>query len=124
MPVHEGSHASTTNSPLMWRLQGAIHDFGTNLILSFFNHFPVNGASFYNWCHQHFLGHHPFTNVTEPSRAMDPDVVTNDPDVRRIKESQTYHNHYQYQKVLINCRKMSKIYKLVLRSCFIRTFRN
>ena len=59
------------------------------------------GASFYNWCHQHFLGHHPFTNVTEPSRTMDPDVVTNDPDVRRIKESQTFLNHYKYQVVRI-----------------------
>jgi len=88
MPVHEGSHASTTSSPTMWRLLGAVHDF-------------ANGASFYNWCHQHFLGHHPFTNVTEEGKALDavdPDVLTNDPDVRRIKPNQPYYNHYKYQK--------------------------
>jgi fatty acid desaturase len=87
MPVHEGSHASTTSSPIMWRLMGAIHDW-------------VNGASFYNWCHQHFLGHHPFTNVTDTSKsvdALDPDVVTNDPDVRRIKPTQSHRDYYKYQ---------------------------
>jgi len=87
MPVHEGSHASTTSSPIMWRLMGAVHDW-------------VNGASFYNWCHQHFLGHHPFTNVTDTSKsvdALDPDVVTNDPDVRRIKPTQSHRDYYKYQ---------------------------
>jgi fatty acid desaturase/predicted heme/steroid binding protein len=88
MPVHEGSHAATTDSPFMWRILGSVHDI-------------VNGASFYNWCHQHFLGHHPFTNVTEEGKlfdAVDPDVVTNDPDMRRIKPSQPYYGHYKYQK--------------------------
>jgi fatty acid desaturase len=73
----------------MWRLLGLIHDF-------------VNGASFYVWIHQHLLGHHPFTNVTtsDPEAAMDavdPDVVTNDPDIRRIKPGQAHYNHYHYQ---------------------------
>jgi len=90
MPVHEGSHASTTKSPLIWRLMGAVHDF-------------VNGASFYNWCHQHFLGHHPFTNLTNESKsetdALDPDVVTNEPDVRRIKPYQKWHDHYRWQVI-------------------------
>lgn len=87
MPVHEGSHASTSNSALMWRVLGAVHDF-------------VNGASFYTWCHQHFLGHHPFTNVTTGEAAMDaldPDVFTNDPDIRRIKPHQTWYNRYRFQ---------------------------
>jgi len=91
MPVHEGSHASTTSSPLMWRLLGAVHDF-------------VNGASFYNWCHQHFLGHHPFTNVTNgdvAADAIDPDVFTNDPDIRRIKPHQTWREHYKWQALYV-----------------------
>jgi fatty acid desaturase/predicted heme/steroid binding protein len=91
MPVHEGSHASTTNSPLTWRLLGAVHDF-------------VNGASFYNWCHQHFLGHHPFTNLTngdEAFDAVDPDIYTNDPDVRRIKPNQRFRDYYKWQAIYV-----------------------
>jgi fatty acid desaturase len=89
MPVHEGSHASTTNSPIVWRLLGSVHDF-------------VNGASFYTWCHQHFLGHHPFTNVTDhEAQAVDPDIVTGDPDIRRIKPHQPWHSHYQFQQLYV-----------------------
>lgn len=91
MPVHEGSHASTTESPLMWRMMGAVHDF-------------VNGASFYTWLHQHFLGHHPFTNVTSgdaKNDAMDPDVFTNDPDIRRIKPNQPWYSHYAWQQFYV-----------------------
>jgi fatty acid desaturase len=94
MPVHEGSHASTTSIPIVWRLLGNVHDF-------------VNGASFYIWIHQHFLGHHPFTNVTtvDPEKhdglAIDPDVVTNDPDIRRIKPRQQHYNHYQFQQFYV-----------------------
>lgn len=89
MPVHEGSHASTTESPLMWRLLGAVHDF-------------VNGASFYTWLHQHFLGHHPYTNVTNSSDvldSLDPDVCTHNPDLRRIKPQQPWYSHYQWQQI-------------------------
>jgi len=88
MPVHEGSHAATTDSPIMWRLLGSVHDY-------------VNGASYYTWCHQHFLGHHPFTNVTngeEANDAYDPDIVTGDPDIRRIKPTQRVMNHYRFQQ--------------------------
>jgi len=89
MPVHEGSHASTTNSPFLWRLLGASNDF-------------VNGASYYSWCHQHFLGHHPYTNVTEEDTyALDPDVVTGDPDMRRIKPHQKWHQHYKFQAIYV-----------------------
>jgi len=87
MPVHEGSHASTSGSPLLWRVMGAVHDF-------------VNGASFYTWCHQHFLGHHPYTNLTTgeaANDALDPDVFTNDPDIRRIKPNQTWYSRYRFQ---------------------------
>lgn len=81
IPVHEGSHAALTSSPWTWRFMGAIHDF-------------INGCSFYMWCHQHFLGHHPFTNVAE----ADPDVHTNDPvDFRRIKAEQPWYSHYRLQ---------------------------
>jgi fatty acid desaturase len=91
MPVHEGSHASSTESPLVWRLLGSVHDF-------------VNGASFYTWCHQHFLGHHPFTNLTngqEIADSLDPDVCTNDPDIRRIKPSQRWYSHYRFQQFYV-----------------------
>eukprot|EP01118_Nematostelium_gracile_P009367 TRINITY_DN3148_c0_g1_i1.p1 TRINITY_DN3148_c0_g1~~TRINITY_DN3148_c0_g1_i1.p1 ORF type:complete len:448 (+),score=87.19 TRINITY_DN3148_c0_g1_i1:72-1415(+) len=91
MPVHEGSHASTSNSPFLWLLLGSVHDF-------------VNGSSFYNWCHQHFLGHHPFTNVTTGDTAhdaIDPDIYTNDPDIRRIKPHQPFHDRYRFQKYYV-----------------------
>jgi fatty acid desaturase len=88
MPVHEGSHFSTTDSPIVWRLLGAVHDF-------------VNGASFFTWIHQHFLGHHPYTNVThldkEINDSVDPDVCTNNPDIRRIKPHQKFFSHYRFQ---------------------------
>jgi fatty acid desaturase len=87
MPVHEGSHASTSDSPLLWRLFGSIHDF-------------INGASFYTWCHQHFLGHHPFTNLSSNKDnfiAIDPDIYTNEPDIRRIKPYQKWYNRYKWQ---------------------------
>jgi len=89
MPVHEGSHASTTENPFVWRILGASHDF-------------VNGASFYTWLHQHFLGHHPFTNVTnhsESNDSFDPDVTTHNPDLRRIKPHQQWHKHYRWQQI-------------------------
>jgi len=89
MPVHEGSHASTTESPTVWRLLGAVHDF-------------VNGASFYTWLHQHLLGHHPFTNVTNHSDSndsFDPDVTTHNPDLRRIKPHQKWFAHYEWQQI-------------------------
>jgi fatty acid desaturase/predicted heme/steroid binding protein len=80
IPVHEGSHCSLGTNPWGWRLLGAMHDVG-------------NGCSFYNWLHQHFLGHHPYTNIED----VDPDVMTNDPDIRRIKSSQKYHAYYRLQ---------------------------
>jgi len=82
MPVHEGSHAALTYSPWMWRILGATHDI-------------ANGASFYIWIHQHFLGHHPFTNV----EGSDPDVWVNDPDIRRILPSQKKLSFHQYQQI-------------------------
>jgi len=90
-PVHEGSHGATTSNPLVWKLFGLTHDF-------------VNGALFYVWIHQHFLGHHPFTNVTKMDKeidAIDPDVVTHDPDIRRIKPNQTYRSHYRWQAIYV-----------------------
>jgi fatty acid desaturase len=61
----------------------------------------VNGCSFYNWCHQHFLGHHPFTNVQnelgDTVVSLDPDTVTADKDIRRIRPSQPWLTHYIYQ---------------------------
>lgn len=63
----------------------------------------VLGGSYYTWMHQHFLGHHPYTNVSleddEHLESLDPDVVTGDPDVRRIKPTQKWYNYYRYQAV-------------------------
>jgi len=80
MPVHEASHGASTSSPWMWRFLGAMHDW-------------LLGASFYNWLHQHLLGHHPFTQVEQ----LDPDIVTADPDARRIKTSQPWLSPYRWQ---------------------------
>lgn len=81
IPVHEASHVSIAKQPIFSRLFGAIHDV-------------VNGCSFYNWLHQHFLGHHPYTNVSD----VDPDVHTNNPDFRRIKPSQPLFSYYRLQQ--------------------------
>lgn len=65
----------------------------------------VNGASFFTWIHQHFLGHHPYTNVTDLDKeigdSIDPDVCTNNPDIRRIKPHQKWFDHYRYQFVIL-----------------------
>jgi len=94
-PVHEGSHSATSDSPLVWRLLGATHDY-------------VNGASFYTWLHQHFLGHHPFTNVTAQdferygqNYSLDPDTITGDRDIRRIKPHQKWYSWYINQHIYV-----------------------
>jgi len=91
MPVHEGSHCAVTSNYKVWRVLGAIHDY-------------VNGASFYSWLHQHLLGHHPFTNVTahDPEHypvgySLDPDTMTGDKDIRRIKPNQKWYSWYKNQ---------------------------
>jgi fatty acid desaturase len=81
--THDCSHFSVTNKPWVWRLLGAWHDF-------------INGISETVWIYQHTLGHHPYTNVDH----ADPDIVTaaNElPDLRRIKETQTWLPRYFYQ---------------------------
>jgi len=95
MTLHEGSHFSVTSNPLVWRLLGATHDW-------------VNGASFYSWLHQHFLGHHPFTNVTanDPEHykngfSLDPDTITSEKDIRRIKPRQKWWSWYQNQHLYV-----------------------
>jgi len=95
MSVHEASHCAVTSKPLVWRLLGATHDY-------------INGASFYSWLHQHFLGHHPFTNVTanDPEHynsgySLDPDTITNEKDIRRIKPRQKWFNWYQNQHIYV-----------------------
>ena len=66
----------------MWRLMGCCHDW-------------LLGASYYNWLHQHLLGHHPFTSIEQ----LDPDVVTGNPDARRIKTNQPLLSVYRWQHV-------------------------
>jgi fatty acid desaturase len=95
MPVHEGSHSAVTSNFRVWRLLGAIHDY-------------VNGASFYSWLHQHFLGHHPFTNVTanDPEHyasgySLDPDTMTSEKDIRRIKPNQEWFSWYKNQHIFV-----------------------
>eukprot|EP01087_Luapelamoeba_hula_P000145 TRINITY_DN10089_c0_g2_i1.p1 TRINITY_DN10089_c0_g2~~TRINITY_DN10089_c0_g2_i1.p1 ORF type:complete len:458 (-),score=57.87 TRINITY_DN10089_c0_g2_i1:81-1454(-) len=82
IPVHEASHAAFQGRfPIVSRFFGAFLDY-------------VNGCSYYMWLHQHFLGHHPYTNLSD----VDPDVHTNDTDFRRIKSDQTLMSHYSLQK--------------------------
>ncbi|KAI9023259.1 delta-5 fatty acid desaturase [Hyaloraphidium curvatum] len=84
IPMHDSSHFSFTHSPMVWDFLGATHDF-------------LNGASFLNWTYQHILGHHPYTNIAN----ADPDVVTSDPDVRRIKPSQSWYSNYKNQELFV-----------------------
>jgi fatty acid desaturase len=105
MPLHEGSHFSLTRNPWIWRLLGAANDFGISFVPNISN-IIVLGASYYTWMHQHFLGHHPYTNVStedENPESLDPDVVTGDPDVRRIKPNQKWYSYYRYQAVSVVC---------------------
>eukprot|EP00160_Parvularia_atlantis_P015967 Unigene4834_Nuclearia_a/m.14782 Unigene4834_Nuclearia_a/g.14782 ORF Unigene4834_Nuclearia_a/g.14782 Unigene4834_Nuclearia_a/m.14782 type:complete len:441 (+) Unigene4834_Nuclearia_a:492-1814(+) len=80
MPMHDGSHFSTTHSPLVWKLLGGTHDF-------------FNGASYLVWLYQHMLGHHAYTNID----GADPDIDYGDGDIRRIKGSQPWYMQYLYQ---------------------------
>jgi fatty acid desaturase len=75
--MHDASHFSVTHNPLVWKYLGAGHDF-------------FNGASYLVWLYQHMLGHHPYTNID----GADPDIVTSEKDVRRIKESQPWYSFY------------------------------
>ena len=81
MPMHDASHCAFTNNPWVWRVMGSLHDY-------------LNGASYLNWIYQHMLGHHPYTNVAD----ADPDITTNEPDIRRIKPSQPWYKHYMNQE--------------------------
>lgn len=84
LPLHDASHCAISHSPWVWRLLGMSHDF-------------VNGCSFLNWCYQHMLGHHPYTNVA----GADPDITTNEKDVRRIKDCQPWWSHYRGQEYFV-----------------------
>ena len=84
MPLHDASHCAVTSNPWVWRILGATHDF-------------INGASYLNWCYQHMLGHHPYTNIA----GADPDITTADPDIRRIKPSQKWYARYMNQELFV-----------------------
>lgn len=84
LPMHDGSHFSITHNPNVWRALGATHDF-------------VNGASYLIWLYQHMLGHHPYTNI----EGADPDIVTSEKDIRRIKMSQKWYHFYIYQHIYV-----------------------
>ncbi|CAG8471605.1 11250_t:CDS:10 [Paraglomus occultum] len=83
-PLHDASHFAVTHNPWVWKLLGATHDF-------------LNGSSFLVWEYQHFLGHHVYTNIAD----ADPDIVTGDPDIRRIKPSQRWFSHYMNQHLFV-----------------------
>jgi fatty acid desaturase len=84
LPLHDASHCSFSHSPWLWRILGATHDF-------------INGCSYLNWCYQHMLGHHPYTNVEN----ADPDIITGNPDIRRIKATQPWHSRYIGQEIYV-----------------------
>eukprot|EP00123_Amoebidium_parasiticum_P000149 comp10384_c0_seq1/m.5162 comp10384_c0_seq1/g.5162 ORF comp10384_c0_seq1/g.5162 comp10384_c0_seq1/m.5162 type:complete len:449 (-) comp10384_c0_seq1:695-2041(-) len=83
-PMHDSSHMSITGNPIVWRILGASHDF-------------INGASYLVWLYQHMLGHHPYTNID----GADPDIVTAEKDVRRIKKSQPWYSFYVNQHIYV-----------------------
>ncbi|KJE95754.1 delta-5 fatty acid desaturase [Capsaspora owczarzaki ATCC 30864] len=84
MPMHDASHFSITRNQTVWRVLGATHDI-------------FNGASFLVWLYQHMLGHHPYTNID----GADPDIVTGEKDVRRIKTTQPWYSFYYNQHVYV-----------------------
>eukprot|EP01134_Creolimax_fragrantissima_P004690 CFRG4690T1 len=84
MPMHDSSHFSFTHNPKIWFYLGASHDF-------------INGASWLCWMYQHVLGHHPYTNID----GADPDIVTSEKDVRRIKKSQPWYSFYVNQHIYV-----------------------
>lgn len=83
-PLHDASHFAVTHNPMVWKILGATHDF-------------LNGASYLVWMYQHMIGHHSYTNIA----GADPDVMTADPDVRRIKPSQLWFTHYLHQHLFV-----------------------
>ncbi|KAG9303947.1 hypothetical protein G9A89_005857 [Geosiphon pyriformis] len=83
-PLHDASHFSVTHNPWIWKILGATHDF-------------FNGASHLVWQYQHGLGHHIYTNIA----GADPDVMTGDPDIRRVKPSQRWYSHYLNQHIFV-----------------------
>ncbi|CAG8695833.1 11289_t:CDS:2, partial [Acaulospora morrowiae] len=49
------------------------------------------------WMYQHALGHHIYTNIA----GADPDILTGEPDIRRIKPSQKWYSRYVNQHVFV-----------------------
>lgn len=84
LPLHDASHFAATRSPWAWKILGSLHDF-------------INGASYLSWCYQHVLGHHLYTNIAD----ADPDIMTNNPDIRRIKPSQPWYESYINQEKFV-----------------------
>ncbi|CAG8584270.1 7137_t:CDS:10 [Diversispora eburnea] len=82
--LHDSSHFSVTHDPFVWRILGATHDF-------------LNGCSSLIWMYQHVLGHHIYTNIA----GADPDVLTHDPDIRRIKPNQRWYSRYINQHIFV-----------------------
>lgn len=82
--MHDASHCSFTHFPKLWTVLGATHDF-------------LNGCSFLTWMYQHILGHHPFTNIS----GADPDICTNEADVRRIKPDQKWYSWHRGQEYFV-----------------------
>ncbi|RHZ54733.1 hypothetical protein Glove_423g15 [Diversispora epigaea] len=82
--LHDSSHFSVTHDPFVWRILGATHDF-------------LNGCSNLIWMYQHVLGHHIYTNIA----GADPDILTRDPDIRRIKPNQPWYSRYINQHLFV-----------------------
>ncbi|CAG8489278.1 9106_t:CDS:2 [Funneliformis mosseae] len=83
-PLHDASHFSVTNDPFVWKILGATHDF-------------LNGSSHLVWTYQHIFGHHIYTNIAN----ADPDIVTGEPDFRRIKPNQRWYSRYINQHTFV-----------------------
>ncbi|CZR63808.1 related to Delta(5) fatty acid desaturase [Phialocephala subalpina] len=82
--LHDGCHASFTQTPLVWDIMRRISDL-------------LTGLSSHLWIHEHVLGHHPFTNVVD----FDPDVLTSNAGIIRYHESQAWLSLYSWQSYYI-----------------------
>lgn len=79
--LHDGCHASFSNSPTLWNILRRQYE-------------SITGLNTLIWIYQHGLGHHPYTNVI----GADPDIASDDPGLLRVHAEQPWWDHYGWQK--------------------------
>jgi fatty acid desaturase len=97
--MHDANHGGYSNNPTINRIMGGTFDF-------------IGGSSFC-WKMIHSVGHHVSTNVDE----LDPDIHTNEPHFRKIKDSQKHHFWYKYQHIYLPF-----LYSILVMELYFRDF--